>query len=178
MLNFRLSLDWSVSVPTSLIRNYTDGPLCSALFLLSMSFLPFLLFSFMFHCPHFLIFCFTFSVLLVFLKPFHLSHFFSLFWSFLCVFRCWNWFLTHSFVVQGPPGLPGLKGDPGSKGEKVSVALFLFSRFHFPIPNRMRTLQAYNRDLSSAHHRAHKTLQTFKNRHLLNSHSSISTKDC
>lgn len=24
-------------------------------------------------------------------------------------------------MIQGPPGLPGLKGDPGSKGEKVGV---------------------------------------------------------
>ena len=37
--------------------------------------------------------------------------------------------LTSAVVVQGPPGLPGLKGDPGSQGEKVSEALFLF---HFP----------------------------------------------
>lgn len=31
-----------------------------------------------------------------------------------------------SALVQGPPGLPGLKGDPGSKGEKVSPHFFCF----------------------------------------------------
>ena len=73
---------------------------------------------------------------------FFLSHSHSLFfWScspvsfmFLwlyCVIRCFKvsvlpllLVLTSAVVVQGPPGLPGLKGDPGSKGEKVGVAFF------------------------------------------------------
>lgn len=36
----------------------------------------------------------------------------------------WNRFLTCAAVIQGPPGLPGLKGDPGSKGEKVGVSTY------------------------------------------------------
>lgn len=36
----------------------------------------------------------------------------------------WNRFLTCAAVIQGPPGLPGLKGDPGSKGEKVGVRTY------------------------------------------------------
>lgn len=31
-----------------------------------------------------------------------------------------------SLIVQGPPGLPGLKGDPGSKGEKVGKGFLRF----------------------------------------------------
>lgn len=43
------------------------------------------------------------------------------------VFSLQNRFISSAVVVvQGPPGLPGLKGDPGSKGEKVSVALCRF----------------------------------------------------
>lgn len=80
-----------------------------------MFFLPPLWFPFLCLCPSWLIFCFRFSASLVFPHP-------AL--TFFCLLSLWNWFLTSaSAIVQGPPGLPGLKGDPGSKGEKVGVAL-------------------------------------------------------
>lgn len=62
-----------------------------------------------------------FSILLLFSHPFL---------TFFSLSSLWNWFLTCAVVVQGPPGLPGLKGDPGSKGEKVSVGTYYCACLH------------------------------------------------
>lgn len=69
-----------------------------------------------------------FSILLLFSHPFL---------TFFSLSSLWNWFLTCAVVVQGPPGLPGLKGDPGSKGEKVGVGTYYCVRLHggFISPN-------------------------------------------
>ena len=56
---------------------------------------------------------------------------------FLCCLSSAKLTLTSDVVVvQGPPGLPGLKGDPGSKGEKVSVDLSSLS-FN-QVPHRLK----------------------------------------
>lgn len=82
---------------------------------------PLYRFHFLFLSPSRLIFYLKFSILLLFSHPFL---------TFFSLSSLWNWFLTCAVVVQGPPGLPGLKGDPGSKGEKVGVGTYYCACLH------------------------------------------------
>lgn len=82
---------------------------------------PLYRFHFLFLSPSRLIFYLKFSILLLCSHPFL---------TFFSLSSLWNWFLTCAVVVQGPPGLPGLKGDPGSKGEKVGVGIYYCACLH------------------------------------------------
>lgn len=113
-----------------------------------------------------------FSILLLFSHPFL---------TFFSLSSLWNWFLTCAAVVQGPPGLPGLKGDPGSKGEKVGVGTYYCVRLRggFISPNvkwadkqtykqwkELWALSLFRSDVQIAHqkHTCSTTLQQIKSR--------------